>query len=86
MNVPGTAVACYGGMPAAVMERQGNTLRVFEEELLAECLGVFVQDYKGGRIFPGLKRIVVKNYPDNAGEALTRAGFFREMQDYVLYH
>ena len=74
----------------AVMERQGNTLRVFGEELLTEtlleeCLQIFAQDYKKGRIFPGLKRIVVKNYPDFAGQALTRAGFFREMQDYVLY-
>lgn len=85
MNVPGTAVVCYGGVPVAVMERQGNTLRVFEEELLSECLGHFVEAYKKGRIFPGLKRIVVKSYPDCAREALTRAGFFREMQDYVLY-
>ncbi|MDE6219566.1 MAG: DEAD/DEAH box helicase [Lachnospiraceae bacterium] len=90
LNIPGNAVACYGGMPVAVMERQGNTLRVFGEELLTEtlleeCLQIFAQDYKKGRIFPGLKRIVVKNYPDFAGQALTRAGFFREMQDYVLY-
>lgn len=85
MNVPGTAVACYGGLPIAVMERQGNTLRVFEEAFLAECLGLFAEAYKKGRIFPGLKRIVVKNYPDSAREALTCAGFFREMQDYVLY-
>lgn len=86
MNGPGTAAACCGGMPVAVMERQGSTLRVFEEELLDECLGMFAQEYKKGRIFPGLKRIVVKNYPGFAGEALTRAGFFREMQDYVLYN
>lgn len=85
MNVPGTAVACYGGRPVAVMERQGNTLRVFEEEQLEECLVLFAQTYQKGRIFPGLKRIVVRQYPDFAGEALMRAGFFREMQDYVLY-
>ena len=85
MNVPGNAVACYGGMPVAVMERQGNTLRVFEEEHLEACLQLFVQEYKKGRIFPKLKRIVVKTYPDLAKDALTRAGFFREMQDYVLY-
>ena len=85
MNIPGNAVACCGGMPVAVMERQGNILRVFEEERLEECLQMFVQEYKKGKIFPNLKRIVVKKYPDSAGEALTRAGFFREMQDYVLY-
>lgn len=85
MNVPGNAVACYGGLPVAVMERQGNTLRVFEEALTEECLQTFAQEYKKGRIFPRLKRILVKNYPESAKDVLTRAGFFREMQDYVLY-
>ncbi len=85
INVPGTAVACCGGTPAAVIERQGATLRVFEEELAEACLVEFSACYKKGKLFPARKRIVVKNYPDFAGEALTRAGFFREMQDYVLY-
>ena len=85
MYVPGNAVACHGGMPAAVMERQGNTLRVFDEALLEACLQMFAQEYRKGRIFPKLKRIVVKKYPECAKEPLTRAGFFREMQDYVLY-
>ena len=33
------------------------------------------------------KRVVVKEYPDNEDvrEALSAAGFIREMQDYVLY-
>ena len=85
MNVPGNAVACYGGLPVAVMERQGNVLRVFEDGQMEECLQLFAQEYKKGRIFPSLKRIVVKKYPDLAPEALMHAGFFREMQDYVLY-
>ncbi len=85
MNVPGTVAACYGGKPVAVMERQGNMLRVFEEACLEECLDTFVQVFKEGRIFPALQRIVVKNYPDYAAQALTHAGFFRELQDYVLY-
>lgn len=85
LNVPGTAVACCGGIPAAVFERQGAALRVFEEELAEACLTDFSLCYKQGKLFPTRKRIVVKNYPDFAGEALTRAGFFREMQDYVLY-
>ena len=85
MNVPGNAVACHGGMPVAVLERQGNILRVFEETLINECLETFAQEYKKGRIFPRLKRVLVRKYPEQAREALTRAGFFREMQDYVLY-
>ena len=85
LNVPGSAVACFGGLPAMVMERQGKTLRVLEEEHQDACLKLFVEEYKSGKIFPAQKRIVVKEYPDMAREALTKAGFLKEMQDYVLY-
>lgn len=84
-NVPGTAVALRGGLPAALFERQGRTLRVFDMEGLEEALRLFVQDYKGKRIFAGKKRIVVKEYPAEAAACLAAAGFGREMQDYVLY-
>lgn len=85
INVPGTAVACYGGLPVAVMERQGKVLRIWQEELQEECVRLFAERFKQGSIFAGMKRIVVKEYPDTAGEALRQAGFRREMQDYVLY-
>lgn len=81
----GSAVACCGGLPVMVMERQGKTLRVFDENAVEECLRLFAEEYKGGKVFPMQKRIVVKEYPDTAKEALTKAGFLREMQDYVLY-
>lgn len=87
--VPGTAVACIGGDPVAVMERQGKTLRILEADLSAEaleqCLRLFAEDFKRGSFFGAVKRIVVKEYPDAAGAALERAGFMKEMQDYVLY-
>ena len=85
LNVPGSAVACFGGIPVMVMERQGKTLRVLEKEHQDVCLKLFVEEYKSGKIFPAQKRIVVKEYPDMAREALTKAGFLKEMQDYVLY-
>ena len=85
MNVQGTVVACCGGVPAVVLERQGKTLRVFEEGLQVECLKLFAEEYKKGRLFPAMKRIVVKEYPDTARDALAGAGFMKEMQDYVLY-
>ncbi len=85
INVPGTAVACYGGLPVAVMERQGKVLRIWEETLQEECLRLFAEKFKQGSIFAGSKRIVVKEYPDAAAEALRQAGFRKEMQDYVLY-
>lgn len=87
--VPGTAVACLGGNPIAVMERQGKALRILETdlqvEILEQCLRVFTEEYKRGSIFPAVKRVVVKEYPDAAREALTQAGFMKEMQDYALY-
>ncbi len=85
LNVPGTAVACFGGVPVAVMEKQGKTLRVFEQERQEESLKVFAEEYKRGKIFPSLKRIPVKEYPDTAKEALEMAGFFKDIKDYVLY-
>lgn len=85
MRVSGTAVACYGGLAAAVFERQGRQLRVFEETLTNPCIEAFAAAYQKGKIFPGLKRIVVKEYPKIAADALAGAGFHREMQDYVLY-
>lgn len=85
INVPGTAVACYGGLPVAVMERQGRVLRIWREDLQEECLRVFAEKLRQGSIFAGVRRIVVKEYPDTAAEALRQAGFRKEMQDYVLY-
>lgn len=85
INVPGTAVACYGGLPVAVMERQGKVLQIWEEELQEECLRLFAEKFKQGSIFAGSRRIVVKEYPDAAAQALRQAGFKKEMQDYVLY-
>lgn len=85
VNVPGTAVALVGGVPAALFERQGKTFRVYKEDGLEEILSRFAEDFKRGRIFAGRKRIVVKEYPAEAAEAFGRSGFMREMQDYCLY-
>ena len=89
INVPGTAVACLGGKPVAVMERQGKVLRILETDLpektLEECFKLFAEEFKRGSIFPAVKRVVVKEYDDTVAEALGKAGFMKEMQDYVLY-
>lgn len=83
--VPGTAVALRAGVPVAVFERQGKTLRVFDGASLSDALRIFVQDYASRRIFPALHRITIKQYPREAADALKNAGFSSEMQDYVLY-
>ncbi|MPN05855.1 hypothetical protein SDC9_153109 [bioreactor metagenome] len=84
-NIAGSAVALKSGVPVVVFERQGKTLRVFEQSSLAEALSAFVRDYAGKRIFAEQRRIVVKEYPKDAEELLKKAGFMRELQDFVLY-
>lgn len=85
VNVPGTAVALVGGIPAALFERQGRIFRVFGKEGLDEILLQFAEEFKRGRIFAGRKRIVVKEYPAEVAEMFSKSGFIREMQDYCLY-
>ncbi|HHV10895.1 MAG TPA: DEAD/DEAH box helicase [Clostridiales bacterium] len=85
INVAGTAVALREGRPVAVLERQGKGLRVFEQEHVEEVMGAFVHDFRKKRLFTAQNRIVVKQYPPEAAEALAKAGFLRELQDYVLY-
>jgi len=85
VNIPGTAVALRAGVPIAVLERQGKTLRVFDSEPLADALRVFAHDFSLRRLFPALSRLKVTQYPQEAAEALAGAGFLREMRDYALY-
>lgn len=91
MNLPGTAVALCAGEPVAVLERQGKVLRVFgtnskeETELLVTVMTEFVKEFQRKKLFPEQKRLIVKDYSKWAEEALKRAGFMKEMQDYVLY-
>lgn len=84
-NVPGTLVALRSGRPVMLLERQGRGLRVWEEDAAAEGLLLFASLFASGRLYPGLKRVVVKEYPQSCRDALQAAGFLREMQDYVLY-
>ncbi len=85
LNVPGTAVALRAGLPVAVMERQGRTLRVFDDDALPDALSVLVSDYGARRIFPWMSRLTVREYPPASVGAMERAGFIREIQDYVVY-
>ncbi|MGB8450793.1 MAG: hypothetical protein WCD89_00535 [Anaerocolumna sp.] len=85
LNVAGTVASLSVGVPVAVFERQGKVLRVFDAAALPEVLQVFARDYGKRRLFPLLNRLLVKEYPAEAGDALKAAGFIKEMQDYVLY-
>lgn len=63
----------------------GKILRVYEPDCLEEVLTEFVRDYRQNALFAEQRRITVKEYPREAGEALRRAGFMQEMGDFVLY-
>lgn len=85
INVVGTVIAFYGGLPVMVFEKQGKTLRVFDASMLDEALQLFADEFKRGKIFVGKKRIVVKEYPVEAMKAFESSGFLREITDYVIY-
>jgi len=58
--VHGTAVALKQGIPVAVFERKGQTLRVFDETALTEALIAFVEAFKKKSVFAALTRVTVK--------------------------
>ena len=83
--VPGTAVALQAGRVAAVFERGGQVLRIFEADQAETALRAFARDYAAGRVFGTKKRIVVKEYPNDAEGALVAAGFVRQMLEYEIW-
>ncbi len=90
MRLPGTAVALKAGLPVVVFEQKGRILRVFDEAglteaVLAAVVCTFVSEYNQRRIFPTVKRITVKQYPEGAETVLKAAGFVSNM-DCLVYH
>ncbi len=83
--VPGTAVVTFGGLPTAVFERYGESLRVFDGALGGGAAAAFTHAFRTGRIFPRRRRVTVRSFPPEAREWLEKAGFIREMMDYALY-
>lgn len=81
--VAGTALVLHGGRVACIVERYGETLRMFEDSW--EALACFANAFRSGRIFAGRKRVCVTAYPQSAGPIMRKAGFTPEALDYVLY-
>ena len=67
------------------LEPQGRTLRVLDPHGLEPAQPLFDHPPPAKRLFPELKRLIVREYPEGTGELLKKAGFSREMNDYVLY-
>ena len=84
LRVPGTAVALMDGAVVAVSEKQGETLRVFDDPAAPEALRALADAFRRGTIFPALPRLLIKKYPPTAVPHLEAAGFTREMLDYTL--
>lgn len=85
LNVPGTIVCLYAGIPAAVFEQKGKVLRIFESEPAFRLLEAFVYEYDIKRVYPEQNRILIREYPPQLADALIQAGFIKEMQDFVKY-
>ncbi|SHO47463.1 DEAD/DEAH box helicase [Anaerocolumna xylanovorans] len=85
LNVPGTLAALKTGVPVAVMERQGKVFKVFDRKETDSVLETFVRGFHKKRLFPGMNRLLVKEYPKELEETFKEYGFKKEMQDLVLY-
>lgn len=85
LRVPGTAVCLMQGRAVAVLERQGEVLRLFEPENAVQALAALVRDHASGRILAAQDALTIKKYPSEAIGPLEAAGFARVMLDYVRY-
>ena len=65
-----------------VWEYTGRIRRGYFVEGMSGAQFVRSEDYA---IYPEQKRLVLKEYPAEAAEALQHAGYMREMKDYVVY-
>ena len=88
-SVPGTVVALKKGIPIAAFERKGHNLRVFElsdmnDGTMTQALIAFAQSFRKKQIYSASLRVTVRQYPQEAVQALLDAGFIRVMLDYVL--
>ena len=79
-----SVVVLRAGIPVCVFEKQGETLRVWEPDVLPEALLAFRNAFEAGSVFPKVRRITVKRCDASFCPALENAGFVREMLDWVL--
>ena len=84
-RVPGTVVAIKAGLPVAVLEKQGKSLRVFENKALPDALRALNESFLKGKIFPSLNRLVIKSYPEFAADVLKSTNFSYSIPDFELY-
>ena len=83
--VPGSAVCLIEGRAAAVLERQGERLRLLEPEKAEAALSSLTDAFRAGTLFPELDFLRCRQVEGADEDALRRAGFRREALDFILW-
>jgi ATP-dependent Lhr-like helicase len=90
-NVPATAVVLDGGVPSAVLERYGERVSVVDDEKAAmRAVLAFKEAFLAGRVWPGRRRVNVKEWPEERERELVlkaklaEAGFEMTVQGMAL--
>ena len=84
MCLASTAVCLCAVEILAIMERSGTVLKVLDPARLPQCVQAFTRAFKARQIYAERHRIVVREYPPAAAQALAAAGFRRELGEFVL--
>ena len=83
--VPGTAVCLIGGGVAAVLERGGEVLRLFDMARAGEILRALADDYRRGRVFREQKRLRLREGTQGLEAELSAAGFYPDALEWTLW-
>jgi ATP-dependent Lhr-like helicase len=91
--VPGTAIVLKDGHPVLLAERNGQHIQPLAEDqdVAVGALVALLDAFHSRRLWAGRRKLVLKRWGDEApafspwADALSRAGFAREMQDMVVW-
>ena len=83
--MPGTAVCLIGGGVAAVLERGGEVLRLFDMARAGEILRALADDYRRGRVFREQKRLRLREGTQGLEAELSAAGFYPDALEWALW-
>lgn len=84
LRVAGCAVVLKAGRPVLICEQQGRVLRSIAPEFTDEAVSELARAFRMSQIYPKLRELTVSSFAPELAPALERAGFVREMLDYVL--
>lgn len=74
-RVLSTYVVFYSGTPVCAFEKNGESIRVFDFSHMDESIALFEKSFKSGKILPSLKRVTVKQFPEEITQTLLAHGF-----------